>query len=219
MKTAAAKPRVAPRRHSVPAGDLVLAIAPPYLASPWMGIGVPLLHGVLAAEGLRARVVRFLDDPLDTPEDIVDTSTTTLWGDPTFEERMEAIGRLAVRHAAWFDRMLDLLLAGPEKIFGFSIWRHNADVTFELTRRLKAARPDCIIVLGGPEALESVDELAQEWVDVVVAGPAEGLVAQLVRACLAGEVRKMAAFEGVWINPRHRPAVHLLRHRAEIPPL
>jgi hypothetical protein len=219
MKPSAAKPRVMSRRHSVPEGDLVLAIAPPYLASPWMGIGVPLLHGVLAAESLTARVVRFLDDPLDTPEDIVDTCTTTLWGDPTFDERMTAMRRLADRHGAWFDRMLELLLAGPEKVFGFSIWRHNADVTIELTRRLKAARPDCIIIFGGPEALESLEELTQDWIDVVVAGAAEGLVGKLVRACLEGEVRKMAAFEGVWIHPRHRPAVHLLRHRAEIPPL
>lgn len=207
------------RRHSVPVGDVVLSIAPPYLMSPWMGMGIPLLHGVLAANGLRTRVVRFLDDPLDSPEDIVDASLTTLWSDPPLETRLQVIRAAADRHSAWFDAMLAELLAGPEKIFGFSVWRQNVDVTLELSRRLKELRKDAIVVFGGPEAIESENELARDWVDVIVSGAGEGLIVPVVRACLDGRVGELMVFEKIWVHPRHRGKVRLLKRRAEIPPM
>lgn len=207
------------RRHSVPVGDIVLAIPPPYLMSPWMGMGIPLLHGVLAGEGLVARVVRFLDDPLDTPDDVLDTSLTTLWSDPPLELRLRTIRAAADRHSKWFDAMIAELVAGPEKVFGFSVWRQNVDVTLELTRRLKEIRKDAIIVLGGPEAIESKEELARDWVDVVVTGAGEGVIVPVVRACREGQLRDLTIFENIWIHPRYKGNLRLMRRRAEPPPM
>ena len=205
--------------HSVAAGDVVLAIPPPYLLDPWMGAGIPLIASILERDGIVPRVVRLLDDLHDTPAEILDACELTEWGTRPLDERAAAMRAAAERHAGFFDGQLAILLAGPENVFGFSVYRHNADVAIELARRLKERKPGCLIVVGGPEAAECPANLACEWIDLVVGAGAEGLVTLAMRACLEGRPEEMAAWQQTWVNPRHRPRVHLSRRQAEIPPI
>ncbi len=175
---------------------------PPYEASPWLGMGLVLVGGLLEEAGIGARALRFLDDPTDTPADVMDAAARTAWSSPPMDDRLARIEALARRHAGWFDALLDRLAAVPEPVLGLSVWRHNADVTLTLTRRLKERRPDLLVVLGGPEAVTFAGDLQQPWVDAVASRRAESVAVPLFRAALAGRLGEVS-LEGVWVNPRH----------------
>src|SRR5262249_46462749 len=157
---------------------------PPYPLLPWMGAGIPVLATLLLREGIRSRVVRLLDDPAGTPSDIVATCELTQWGERSLDERRAAMAIVAARHSDFFDRMVEVLLDGPENVFGLSTYRHNSDVALELARRLKERRPGCYVILGGPEAVEVPANLICDDIDLVVGAGAEALVSVVVRACL-----------------------------------
>jgi len=111
------------------------------------------------------------------------------------------------------------LLAGPERVFGFSTWRTNADLVIELARRIKKVRPDAFIVIGGPEATVASADLQYEWIDVIVMNGAEGAIGAIFRALLDGQPAEAGVWDKVWVNPKYgatRPAVP---KRAGMPPM
>lgn len=195
--------RVAPAIYSRPAGDVVLAVMPPYLSQPWLGAGIPLLSALLEQGGMLTRVVRFLDDPYSSPPEVIARATLMHWSDAPIPERSAAMQAIADRHPDFFELILSRLLAGPERVFGFSVWRINADVVLEVARRLKQRRPDAYIMLGGPEASEAPADLQREWIDAVVSGAAEGVVCDVATALLARRPADAAKWENVWVNPAH----------------
>jgi hypothetical protein len=211
--------RVAPAIYSRPRGDVVLAVLPPYLSLPWLGAGIPLLSALLEQAGMLTRVVRFLDDPYSSPPEVVAQASLMHWSDAPLDERAARMQEIADRNAEFFERILSRLLAGPERVFGFSVWRINADVVLEVARRLKLERPDAYIMLGGPEASEATDDLRRESIDVVVTGAAEGVVCNVATSLLEGRPGDAAVWENVWVNPRHAVAEQLIRKRPEVPPI
>lgn len=196
----------------------MLAICPPYPANPWLGIGIPLIASILAKAEIRSRIVRFLDDRFGSPLPLAQSAIDTLWNDVSIERRLSEIDRLVGEFPEFFDDLVATLLAGPERVFGFSVWRHNADVTLELARRLKRLRPGCLIVLGGPEAIESPGDLMLPCVDVIVKGSAEALVVQVMESVLAGRVADLGVWEDVWINPRFEAEPTVERRKAPSTP-
>lgn len=181
----------------------MLSVVPPYLSLPWLGAGIPLLSALLEQDGILTRVVRYLDDPYDSPPEVIARASLMHWSDAPLAERAACMREIAERNAPFFERILSRLLASSERVFGFSVWRINADVVLEVTRQLRERRPDCFIMLGGPEASEATDDLKREWIDVVVSGAAEGVVCDVTRALLAGRPAAAATWENVWVNPRH----------------
>jgi radical SAM superfamily enzyme YgiQ (UPF0313 family) len=195
--------RVAPAIYSRPSGDVVLAVLPPYLSLPWLGAGIPVISALLEQAGILTRVVRFLDDPYDSPREVVDRASLMHWSDATIEERAARMREIADRNPDFVELILSRLLASSERVFGFSVWRINVDVVLEITRRLKERRPDAYIMLGGPEASEAPDDLQRDWLDVVITGAAEGVVCDVAGALLAGRPSDAAVWDNVWVNPRH----------------
>lgn len=197
----------------------MLSVVPPYLSLPWLGAGIPLISALLEQAGMLTRVVRFLDDPYSSPPEVVDRATLMHWSDAPLDERAARMQEIANRNADFFDLILSRLLAGPERVFGFSVWRINADVVLEVTRQLKLLRPEAYIMLGGPEASEATADLQREWIDVVVTGAAEGVVCSIATALLEKRPGDAAIWENVWVNPVHVSEPNLVRQRAKAPPL
>ncbi|NLH49201.1 MAG: radical SAM protein [Myxococcales bacterium] len=86
------------------------------------------------------------------------------------------------------DHYVAQLTAHPARVLGFSVNTGNFSFTRALTRRLKAARPERPIVLGGPGITNSFDiaTLTPDEADYLVLGEGERIGAELVRALLAG---------------------------------
>jgi hypothetical protein len=211
--------RIAPAIFSRPQGDVVLAVLPPYLSQPWLGAGIPLLSALLEQAGMLTRVVRFLDDPYSSPPEVVARATLMHWSDAPIPERAARMQEIADRNADFFELILSRLLAGPERVFGFSVWRINADVVLEVARQLKQRRPDAYIMLGGPEASEATSDLQRDAIDVVVTGAAEGVVCEVATALLEGRPADAAIWENVWVNPAHGADPNQTRKRAQSPPI
>jgi hypothetical protein len=201
------------------AGDVVLASTPPYKGSWGLAMGIPLVSALLEQVGITSRIVRFEHFPKNAPPEIIALREATMWGDDTVPERMSRIRAAARRNRPFFDLMLSRLLAGTERVFGFSVWRVNVDVTLELARQLKEHRPEALVILGGPEAGEVPEELELDWIDVVVKGGAEGVVVPVVTALLDGKPGDAGGWERAWVNPRHRPRQVLPPRHAESPPI
>src|SRR5262245_16123419 len=87
---------------SRPVGDVVLANPPPYRHLPWLGMGIPLVAAYLEQQGITSRIVRFLDDPNDTPAEIADWADEVMWGNPPRAERHARMRDLAERHRDFF---------------------------------------------------------------------------------------------------------------------
>lgn len=219
MSEALVRAAAEPIWQSRASGDVVLASAPPYMLGGWLPMGIPLIGALLDQVGITSRVVRFQDSPSTPSRDIVDLIYMTLYGDPPLGERLERIRAVAVREAAFFDLVLSRLLAGPERVFGLSAWRMNADVTLEVARQLKEQRPDALIVVGGPEASESTSDFFQEWVDVVVWGSASSVVVPVMRALLDRQPGDAAVWDNVWVNPKHGRRGRSAAQHGEQPPL
>jgi radical SAM superfamily enzyme YgiQ (UPF0313 family) len=192
-------PRAA--RHSLPEGDVVLVHAPPHGTQPWIAMGVVLHHAILARAGIRPRVVRLLDHLDSVPRGVLESSMFTFLRDPSMDDRLAAMAREQANTPAFFEGMLDVLLAGPEKIFAFSLWRNNADVSLWLAKLLKERRPSSFVILGGPEPIEETEPYRLPWVDAILGTGSEGSLLPLALAVLAGKPARIAALPSVWLNP------------------
>lgn len=96
--------------------------------------------------------------------------------------RLEAVvnGRL--------DWLLEALVRLRPALAGFSTYLWNIDASLRLARALKQLVPDCMVVLGGPEAGPRAAELLarEAAVDCVVDGEGEEAFRALARRCLLG---------------------------------
>jgi len=188
-------------RHSIPAGEVVLVNLPPYGTQPWMSTGIVFLAGLLRREGVAARVVRAVAAVADVPPAVVEASFATLLGDPPMELRLDAMERCYAAAPAFFDGILEALLAGPEGVFAFSVFRNNVDVSLWVARLLKRRRPGCTVIFGGPEAVEEPEALRLPWVDVVVGRNAEQVWLPLVRALLGDGPGRLPQHPSLWLGP------------------
>ena len=95
-----------------------------------------------------------------------------------------------VIEASLQDRTLSLLERLYEQnadLYGFSCYIWNLEQMLDMARDLKALRPDCRIVLGGPEvSYDSERFAAMPFVDHVVCGEGEVAMVSLVRDLAAG---------------------------------
>ena len=85
--------------------------------------------------------------------------------------------------------LLERLFAFKPSVIGFSTYLWNIQASLRLARLLKQLLPECLIVLGGPEAGPRGRELLQNEsaVDYVVEGEGEAAFRDLVRLLLYGE--------------------------------
>lgn len=106
--------------------------------------------------------------------------------------------------------LLRAILERDPDVVGLSCYVWNAERSVALARRLKEARSDLLVVIGGPEATLDNDWLLRETaVDVLVLGEGEESFAELL-AVLEGEKRYLRKPEaipeipGVWNRHRGR---------------
>lgn len=168
--------------------------------APWMPAAVPLLRQILADAEIETRLVRFGDDPFEYPPELFELTRFHYWRGTTIESHLEDMERVAQKTPEFFEAMVEGMLAGGESVFGFSVYRLNAGVTLQVARELKRRRPECRIILGGPEAGESPEDLRMPWIDAVVSGMADRVVVALVSAALNDELQALDLPE-VWLNP------------------
>lgn len=73
------------------------------------------------------------------------------------------------------DAVLERILAGRPDLLGFSCYIWNIKRVYALLTRVKAALPECRIVLGGPEVSYNAAELLLKYpeVDYIIAGEGE----------------------------------------------
>ena len=84
--------------------------------------------------------------------------------------------------------VLEKLVATRGELYSFSCYIWNIDVMLTLARDLRALRPDCRIVLGGPEVSFDTERFtALDFVDTVVTGEGENAIVTLAKAMRAGE--------------------------------
>ena len=89
------------------------------------------------------------------------------------------------------DRSLPLLSRLAEQaadLYGFSCCIWNVDEMLKLAQDLKAIRPDCRILLGGPEVSFDTERFEKlPFVDHIITGEGEEAIVALARALQAGE--------------------------------
>lgn len=86
----------------------------------------------------------------------------------------------------------------PKQIVGFGVYIWNVTQTLEVIRLLKAARPNVIVVLGGPEVSYEIDQQTiTQLADFVVTGWGDVSFARLCRALISGPQPLMRVIPGV----------------------
>ncbi len=103
------------------------------------------------------------------------------------------------------DRLFERILASSPQFLGFSTYIWNIRVVEMLLPRLRAALPDCFIVLGGPEVSHNAKEILKRCpeVDFVISGEGEEPIARLVERLSKGQ--KQAEFYD--FNPEYLPGL------------
>jgi hypothetical protein len=191
------------RRSSIPSGDLVLANLPPYLEKMWLIVGLPYLAGILRDEaGIRARIPNVYDDALRLPAELADSGLESHLFDLTPDERRARLMGVIRGYDAVIEHLLDTLTSGGENVFGFSTFMMNAEFTIEVTRRLKERRPSCLVMVGGPEAIQDPERFHVPSIDAVVGMNAETIIVPIARALLDGHPERARNLPAVWINPQ-----------------
>src|SRR5262249_51696631 len=82
--------------------------------------------------------------------------------------------RLAVRDAIASLREADVV--------GFSVYVWNIQLSLEVARRLKAERPDVLLIFGGPQVPDQAEAFLREnpWIDVACHGEGERVFLDLL---------------------------------------
>src|SRR5579862_3383379 len=91
--------------------DVVLVNPPPYKSLPWLGMGLPLIAAWLEPHGIGAKIIRLLDAPFSTPEDVANASFSLMCDDPPIADRLSAFALLWERHSEFFESLLARLVA------------------------------------------------------------------------------------------------------------
>jgi radical SAM superfamily enzyme YgiQ (UPF0313 family) len=88
-----------------------------------------------------------------------------------------------------YGSILSRLFAAHSDVYGFSCYIWNIDIVKRLCDDLKLARPDCFIVLGGPEVSYDAEQLMHENapVDAVIYGEGEVTMRELLHALYNGQ--------------------------------
>lgn len=82
------------------------------------------------------------------------------------------------------------LVTSQADVVGFSTYIWNIRAMLDLARDLKALRPDCRIVFGGPEVSYDTERFMQDdfaFIDAIVCGEGERLLTMLCRALRDGQ--------------------------------
>ena len=83
--------------------------------------------------------------------------------------------------------LLARIMATEPDLLGISLYIWNRDCAGKLIRRVKALRPDLIVIVGGPEATFSVTETFREMpIDYLLRGAGEESLPALLRCILDG---------------------------------
>ena len=83
--------------------------------------------------------------------------------------------------------LLARVMATDPDVLGISLYIWNRDCAGKLIRRVKALRPEMIVIVGGPEATFSVDETFREMpVDYLLRGAGEESLPALLRVIAEG---------------------------------
>ena len=83
--------------------------------------------------------------------------------------------------------LLARVMATDPDVLGISLYIWNRDCAEKLIRRVKALRPEMIVIVGGPEATFSVDETFREMpVDYLLRGAGEESLPALLRVIAEG---------------------------------
>ena len=82
------------------------------------------------------------------------------------------------------DSVLRKLYMSNADVYGFSCYIWNIGFVLSVARDLKLLKPDCKIILGGPEVSFDGEELLEKYpfVDVVVSGEGEEMVAKILKS-------------------------------------
>ncbi len=84
--------------------------------------------------------------------------------------------------------LLSRLAAQNADLYGFSCYIWNIDEMLSLAQSLKAIRPDCRVLLGGPEVSFDTERFeGLPFVDHIITGEGEEAILALARALQAGE--------------------------------
>ncbi len=112
------------------------------------------------------------------------------WGQALFWSSPEPVeGVLSGALAPVVAELVARAAASPARVFGFSVLYTNEHASLAFARRLKAARPDAVVVLGGPQAARAANGhalAADPAVDFVVDGEGEVTFVELLRALQGG---------------------------------
>jgi len=124
-----------------------------------------------------------------------------------------------------YGSILSRLFAAQSDIYGFSCYIWNIDMVKRLCSDLKLARPDCFIVLGGPEVSYDAEELMQEnpLVDAVICGEGETALQEMLEAKYTGQslvgIPGLVVRQGkeIRVNPPRAPLPDLDQIPSPIP--
>lgn len=127
------------------------------------------------------------------------------------ELREKAVVReFTIRDSA--EHITEAVLAHDPRIAGFGVYIWNVGLITEAVKRLKQARPDVAVVVGGPEASHEYEGTALfEAADYLVRGEGELAFAELAAGLLAGgggrtrPVRKVISREVEALGELRRP--------------
>jgi radical SAM superfamily enzyme YgiQ (UPF0313 family) len=175
--------------------DIALCICPPWdVATPPLGLAY--ISRFLEFKGFRPQVV---DLNISLYHEMSPEMRGFLWEFGSFkiweEQGCRILGEDFERHLA---RCVDRLLMVDTNVFGFSLYHANVALSVEVARRLKQARPQAVVVFGGPSCVDPFDRvsLAKAEVDFCVAGEGELALAGILSRLQKGEGSRSPAGEG-----------------------
>jgi len=91
------------------------------------------------------------------------------------------------------------VLESKADILLFSVYIWNVELVREICSSIKKIRPECTVILGGPEASFDFERFFS-FADYVMCGEGEGIIAPLVKSVMAGSV-----FESDYVARKDKP--------------
>jgi radical SAM superfamily enzyme YgiQ (UPF0313 family) len=150
---------------------------------------------------------------LDLPSYGIRRILAAVVGDPALADAKVAL--IDFRRAD-IDAYVDALNLFEPDLIGISVYVWSMACLVEVARRIKALRPGCTIIFGGPSARTPVFDMpryapAQAYVDALVTTEGEAIfreiarLPELSRAALRSVPGLHLPASGVWLQTGHRP--------------
>jgi len=139
----------------------------------------------------------------------VDEPDVTIYTAAFLEELLAAIRAARANVEDFLDECLETVLGHGPKVVGFTSMFEQHVASLSLAKRVKARRPDCLIVFGGSncEGAMGVETFRQfDFIDVLVSGEGDLVFPEIVRSAL--ERKPAPAMPGVY--DRRRRTLRLL---------